>query len=188
MEPLLEIRRAVKSFGAVRAVRGVSLSLHEGEVLALLGDNGAGKSTLTKCIAGIHSLDAGKILFQGQPASIRKPADARALGIEMVYQDLAVFDNLTAPQNFFAGRERSGPRWLGRLSTLHESEMIEATREILDRLESASRTSAPSWPRCPGASDRPSRSPARSRSHPRWPSSMSRPQPWVSGRPGRSSR
>src|SRR4051812_34899279 len=135
MTAVLEVRGAVKSFGAVRALRGVSLTLQEGEVLALLGDNGAGKSTLTKCIAGIHSLDGGEILFGGQVARIRSPADARALGVEMVYQDLAVFDNLTAPQNFFAGRELRGPAWMGPLGTLRERRMTEATREILDRLE-----------------------------------------------------
>jgi D-xylose transport system ATP-binding protein len=132
---LLEIRGAIKTFGAVKALRGVSLSVQEGEVLALLGDNGAGKSTLTKCIAGIHTLDAGEILFEDRVVHIRKPADARALGIEMVYQDLAVFDNLTAPQNFFAGRELAGPAWMRRLGTLRERRMTEATREILDRLQ-----------------------------------------------------
>ena len=135
MTALLEIRDARKTFGAVQALRGVSLELQEGEILALLGDNGAGKSTLIKCIGGIHQLDAGEVLFEGRPVQIRKPADARMLGIEMVYQDLAVFDNLTAPQNFFAGRELTFPSWMRRLGTLREQRMIDETRAILDRLE-----------------------------------------------------
>lgn len=135
MVELLEVRGAAKSFGAVRALAGVSLTLHQGEVLALLGDNGAGKSTLIKCIGGILSLDAGEILFEGKKAFIRNPADARALGIEMVYQDLAVFDNLTASENFYAGRELCSPRWMNHLGFLRERRMLDSTREILARLE-----------------------------------------------------
>jgi D-xylose transport system ATP-binding protein len=133
--PVLEVRGVVKAFGAVRALAGVDLTLHEGEVLALLGDNGAGKSTLVKCVSGVHTVDGGEILFQGQPTRIRNPQDSRALGIEMVYQDLALFDNLTAAQNFFAGREVCAPSWLHRLGWLRERRMTEETREILDRLQ-----------------------------------------------------
>jgi D-xylose transport system ATP-binding protein len=132
--PILEIHGAVKSFGAVRALAGVDLAVHTGEVVALLGDNGAGKSTLIKCVSGVHALDAGQIIFEGEPAAIRNPADARTLGIEMVYQDLALFDNLTAAQNFFAGREICGPPWLRRLGILREARMAEETKEILARL------------------------------------------------------
>ena len=83
-------------------------------MLALLGDNGAGKSTLIKCISGVHRLDAGTIEMDGEPVEITSPAVARALGIETVYQDLALFDNLDPAANFFAGRELAGPRWLPR--------------------------------------------------------------------------
>lgn len=132
--PVLEIRGAYKAFGAVRALAGVDLTLRQGEVLALLGDNGAGKSTLIKCISGAHTLDTGEILFDGQPVRIRSPKDSRALGIEMVYQDLALFDNLTAAANFFVGRELCRPTLFGRLGLLRSRKMTEETRAILDRL------------------------------------------------------
>jgi ABC-type sugar transport system ATPase subunit len=105
----LEIVGASKYFGAVRALRDVSLSVGHGEVLALLGDNGAGKSTLIKAISGVHQLDQGEILIDGKPVQVRSSADARAQGIETVYQDLAIFDNLTPVANFFAGRARRPP-------------------------------------------------------------------------------
>jgi D-xylose transport system ATP-binding protein len=133
--PVLEVRDAVKSFGAVRALAGASLVLEQGEVLALLGDNGAGKSTLIKAIAGVHSLDSGELWFEGVPVSVKSPKAARALGIEMVYQDLALFDNLSAAQNFFAGRELRTPVWLGRLGFLRERKMLEETRAILTQLQ-----------------------------------------------------
>ena len=112
--PVLSIRGATKRFGAVTAVDGVDLDLHGGEVVALLGDNGAGKSTLIKCVSGAHRFDAGTIEMDGRPVSVHSPNDARALGIETVYQDLALFDNLKASDNFFAGREVAGPSWLPR--------------------------------------------------------------------------
>jgi ribose transport system ATP-binding protein len=134
-ERLLEVREAFKSFGAVRALAGASLHVDRGEALALLGDNGAGKSTLIKAIAGAHSLDVGEILFEGEPVDLRSPKDARALGIEMVYQDLALFDNLSAAQNFFAGRELRWPAWCGRLGILRERKMLDETRKIVDQLQ-----------------------------------------------------
>ena len=88
--------------------------MHHGEVLAVLGDNGAGKSTLIKCISGVHRLDAGEIEIDGHDRHITSPAAARAHGIETVYQDLALFDNLDPAANFYAGREDAGPRWLPR--------------------------------------------------------------------------
>lgn len=133
--PLLELREATKSFGAVRALRGVSVTLFEGEVLAVLGDNGAGKSTLIKCISGVHTFDSGELLFRGARAHVKSPADARALGIETVYQDLALFDNLSASENLFAGREHCSPRWLGRLARPRDAQMVMETREILERLQ-----------------------------------------------------
>lgn len=110
--PVLSVQNATKRFGAVLALDGVSIEARRGEVLALLGDNGAGKSTLIKCISGVHTLDDGKILIDGDQVALRSSGEARSAGIETVYQDLALFDNLTPAQNFFSGRELSGPSWL----------------------------------------------------------------------------
>ncbi len=104
--PLLELRGIAKSFGPVLALSGVDLVVPNGQVTALVGDNGAGKSVLIKCIAGIHTPDRGQILWQGHPVHIRTPKDSAALGIETVYQDLALCDNLDIVQNMFLGRER----------------------------------------------------------------------------------
>ncbi len=133
--PLLEVRKGTKRFGAVTALDAVSLTLREREVLALLGDNGAGKSTLIKCLSGVHKLDDGEILIDGEPASIESPHDARALGIETVYQDLALFDNLTASENFFSGRELRVPRALGPLGYLRTRRMRQLTAEALEELQ-----------------------------------------------------
>ena len=103
--PLLELRGVQKSFGPVRALAGVDLVVHAGEVTALCGDNGAGKSVTIKIIAGIHPADGGRILWRGHPVSIRTPKDSAALGIATVYQDLALCDNLDIVQNMFLGRE-----------------------------------------------------------------------------------
>src|SRR5437660_316456 len=92
--PALELHGIVKSFGAVRALRGVDFEVYSGEVMGLLGDNGAGKSTLIKTIAGVHQPDEGQIRMDGQPVTIASPTDATRLGIETVYQDLALCDNL----------------------------------------------------------------------------------------------
>jgi D-xylose transport system ATP-binding protein len=103
--PTLELRGVNKSFGSVEALRGVDFEVRDGEVMALVGDNGAGKSTLIKCVAGIYSIDDGEILFEGERVSIHGPKDAAKLGIEVVYQDLALCDNLDVVQNMFLGRE-----------------------------------------------------------------------------------
>jgi D-xylose transport system ATP-binding protein len=103
--PLLELRGVSKSFGSVHALNDVDFVAREGEVMALVGDNGAGKSTLIKCIAGIHPMDEGEMLFEGEPVSVSGPRDAAKLGIEVVYQDLALCDNLDVVQNMFLGRE-----------------------------------------------------------------------------------
>ena len=134
--PALAIRSATKRFGAVTAIDRVDLDVHRGEVVALLGDNGAGKSTLIKCISGAHRFDAGTIEMDGRPVTIHSPNDARTLGIETVYQDLALFDNLKATDNFYAGRELAGPSWLPpSLRILRRRRMAEATRDVLARLE-----------------------------------------------------
>jgi D-xylose transport system ATP-binding protein len=109
-EPILKIVGLDKSFGAVQVLHGVDFSVHQGEVTALVGDNGAGKTTLIKCVAGIYGMDSGQIFWEGKPVSIHSPAAAAALGIEFVYQDLALADNLDITQNMFLGRElRWGP-------------------------------------------------------------------------------
>jgi D-xylose transport system ATP-binding protein len=104
--PLLELRGLYKSFGPVQVLRDVNFAVHAGAVTALVGDNGAGKSTLVKCVSGIYGHDAGEFLFEGRPVTIHGPRDAATLGIEIVYQDLALCDNLDIVQNMFLGRER----------------------------------------------------------------------------------
>jgi D-xylose transport system ATP-binding protein len=134
--PLLAVHNATRRFGAVTALDDVSLALDAGEVLALLGDNGAGKSTLIKCVSGALRLHGGAIEIDGQPATISSPAAARALGIETVYQDLALFDNLDPIDNFYAGRELAGPSWLPQgLRVLRRREMKRTTREVVQRLQ-----------------------------------------------------
>jgi D-xylose transport system ATP-binding protein len=103
--PLLELRGVSKSFGSVHALNDVDFVAREGEVMALVGDNGAGKSTLIKCVAGIHPMDDGEMFYEGEPVSVSGPRDAAKLGIEVVYQDLALCDNLDVVQNMFLGRE-----------------------------------------------------------------------------------
>ncbi len=127
-EPLLRLRGISKHFGAVQALFGVDLDLPAGHVTALCGDNGAGKSVLTKCIAGIHEADAGEILWEGRPVHIRTPKDAAVLGIETVYQDLALADNLDIVQNMFLGRERVSGVFLD------EDSMERAATETLSGL------------------------------------------------------
>ena len=106
-EPILELRDINKSFGPVDVLKNVDFAAHPGEVTALVGDNGAGKSTLVKCISGTYSIDSGEYLFDGNPVTVHTPRDASALGIEIVYQDLALCDNLDIVQNMFLGRERA---------------------------------------------------------------------------------
>lgn len=130
--PLISIRNLRKSFGSVEALRGVSLDVHAGEVVALVGDNGAGKSTLVKVLAGVHRHDQGDYLFDGQPTAIRKPADATALGIQTVYQDLALCSNLDAVQNIFLGRELVGSPWFG--NRIRRAECEVRAREVLTKL------------------------------------------------------
>jgi D-xylose transport system ATP-binding protein len=105
-DPLIRLRGVSKNFGPVQALTGVDVDIRAGEVTALVGDNGAGKSVLIKCIAGIHAPDHGQIFWEGEPVRIRTPRDAASLGIETVYQDLALCDNLDIVQNMFLGRER----------------------------------------------------------------------------------
>ncbi len=129
--PLLEVRGLQKRFGAVQALADVNLIAPAGQVTALVGDNGAGKSVLIKCVAGIHEPDAGEILWEGRPVHIRTPRDSAALGIEVVYQDLALCDNLDVVQNMFLGRERL------QGGLLNEDDMERAAAETLGSLRVA---------------------------------------------------
>jgi D-xylose transport system ATP-binding protein len=105
-EPILSLRGIEKSFGPVQVLKGVDFDAYPGQVTALVGDNGAGKSTLIKCIAGIYNIDGGDYFFEGKAVSVSGPREATDLGIEIVYQDLALCDNLDIVHNMFLGRER----------------------------------------------------------------------------------
>jgi D-xylose transport system ATP-binding protein len=126
--PVLELRGIDKSFGPVQVLHDVALSAYPGEVTALVGDNGAGKSTLVKCIGGIYPIDAGEYFFNGEPVQVHSPRDAAALGVEIVYQDLALCDNLDIVQNMFLGRERKSGL------VLDEATMEEMAAKTLDGL------------------------------------------------------
>jgi D-xylose transport system ATP-binding protein len=127
--PILQLRGISKSFGSVQALADVDFEVRDGEVMALVGDNGAGKSTLVKCVAGINTPDSGEILFDGKPVHISSPKEAAGLGIEIVYQDLALCDNLDVVQNMYLGREERD--WLWRLK---EPLMEQRTAETLRSL------------------------------------------------------
>jgi len=126
--PLLEADRVNKSFGPVKVLHDVEFRVYPGKITALIGDNGAGKSTLVKCLAGIHSTDSGVIRFDGEEVSIDDPKAATALGIKVVYQDLALCENLDIVQNMFLGRE------LTKRSMLDEHAMEQAARDTLASL------------------------------------------------------
>jgi D-xylose transport system ATP-binding protein len=127
--PLLELRGITKSFGSVQALSDVDFDVRPAEVMALVGDNGAGKSTLIKCVAGTHTPDSGEILYEGQEVHIHGPKDAARLGIEVVYQDLALCDNLDVVQNIYLGREEHN--WFQQLN---EPAMEQRTAETLKSL------------------------------------------------------
>ncbi len=127
--PTLELKGISKSFGSVQALAEVDFDVRDGEVMALVGDNGAGKSTLIKCVAGIYSPDSGEIFFEGKRVTIHGPKDAAKLGIEVVYQDLALCDNLDVVQNMYLGREEHD--WFFRLK---EAAMEQRTGETLSSL------------------------------------------------------
>ncbi|WP_432536240.1 ATP-binding cassette domain-containing protein [Kineococcus arenarius] len=126
--PMLSLRGIDKSFGAVQVLHSVDLDVRAGEVTALVGDNGAGKSTLVKCIAGIYTTDAGDFFFEGRRVHVHGPRDTAELGIEVVYQDLALCDNLDIVQNMFLGREKR------RGVLLDEPTMEEMARQTLASL------------------------------------------------------
>jgi len=134
---LLEVRNVSKSFGAIHAVTDISWSIEPGEVVGLMGDNGAGKSTLVKLIAGNFPPTEGEVLVDGEVCHFHKPIQARAKGIEVVYQDLALADNLTAAQNVFLGRELNKGFWPFRV--LDKQAMIDRSARLFDELKSETR-------------------------------------------------
>jgi D-xylose transport system ATP-binding protein len=132
--PALQLKGISKAFGAVQALRDVDFEVYPGEVVGLVGDNGAGKSTLVKVIAGTYTADSGEILVNGQKVNISTPNDANRLGIETVYQDLALCDNMDVVSNLFLGREEgSGPSFLPRF--LQDNDMERRTLEVLRQLD-----------------------------------------------------
>ncbi len=132
--PIVEMRNIRKNFGGVQALRGVDLTLYYNEVLGLVGDNAAGKSTLMKVLSGAYMPDAGEIFIEGKKVHITSPWDARQLGIEMVYQDLALADNLDVAANVFMGHEAVSTR-LGPISVMDKHYMEQETQRLLDRLK-----------------------------------------------------
>jgi ABC-type sugar transport system ATPase subunit len=133
--PFLEIRGLCKQFGSIQALRNVDLDIHAGEVLGLLGDNGAGKSTFIKCISGVHTPTSGTIRCEGRPVTIAAPGVARSLGIETVFQDLALIPNLDAAANLFIGRELGWGPLKGLLRVLRGRAMEEDVRSTLEQLD-----------------------------------------------------
>jgi D-xylose transport system ATP-binding protein len=127
--PLVELRNMHVSFGGVKAVDDVTVDLYPGEVVALVGGNGAGKTTLIRTLSGAHRADSGQILIQGEPVTIDHPRDAKQLGVETIYQTLALAENIDAPANVFLGREI-----LTRLGNLDKGAMEDATRKLMNRL------------------------------------------------------
>jgi len=127
--PLVELKDISIAFGGIKAVDGVSVDLHPGEVVGLLGHNGAGKSTLIKCLSGAYKADSGDVFINGEKVVINNPRDARAHNIETIYQTLALADNLDAASNLFLGREIVGPGGF-----LDDSKMEAETRKIMGRL------------------------------------------------------
>lgn len=134
-EPALRLAGISKSFGAVQALRNVDFEVYTGEVVGLVGDNGAGKSTLIKTISGVNIPDTGAIYVNGKRASITKPADATALGIETVYQDLALCDNLDVVANLYLGREERTTLVPFVVRSLNEIKMEKRAREVLNQLD-----------------------------------------------------
>ena len=131
-EPLLSVRNLTKIFGGLVAVDNVSFNVASGEVVGLLGDNGAGKSTLIKCISGVHAAEDGEIVFDGDPVAFASPMDARRAGIETIYQDLALANNLDVGANIFLGREAKKRHFGGLIQTLDDKHMREQSRHTLE--------------------------------------------------------
>jgi simple sugar transport system ATP-binding protein len=131
---VLEARGLTKMYGHVEALSGTDFAVHAGQVVALIGDNGAGKSTLVKCLSGTETPTSGTILIDGLPTTIANPSDARAKGIETVYQDLALAPHLSPVQNMYLGREVMRPGLLGRIGFMDQAEMLRGSRAAFDDL------------------------------------------------------
>jgi ABC-type sugar transport system ATPase subunit len=134
-DPILSIRGMTKRFGGLTAVDDVSWDIYPGEVVALLGDNGAGKSTLIKCVSGVHQADKGEIYFQGRLSHFTRPIEARRVGIETIYQDLALANNLDVGANIFLGREIKHSYLGGLVKTLDDEQMLSESQSTLSSLE-----------------------------------------------------
>ena len=130
--PLLSVRGLTKMFGGLVAVDNVSFDVAPGEVVGLLGDNGAGKSTLIKCISGVHAAEDGEIVFDGEPVQFASPMEARRAGVETIYQDLALANNLDVGANIFLGREVKTRHLGGLVQTLDDRHMRDESRQTLE--------------------------------------------------------
>ena len=174
----LRAEHVAKSFGRIAALKDINLRLCRGEVLGLLGDNGAGKSTLMKILTGYHQPSAGQLYFEGQPVHFRSVAHARSLGIEVVFQDLALVNQLNVYRNMFLQRE---PVFGGPLGILDERRMRDRAIEVLERMRVRvpSVASTSTSPSCRADSGRPSRSRVRSTRRRRCCCSMSPPPRWA---------
>jgi ABC-type sugar transport system ATPase subunit len=135
MDPLLQAVNLTKSFGGLVAVDCVSINIFPGEVVGLVGDNGAGKSTLIKMVSGVYQPNDGEIRFEGKPVSFSGPREARDMGIETIYQDLALAENLDAPSNIFLGREMKRAYIGGVIHTLDRGKMRDEATKVLARLD-----------------------------------------------------
>jgi ABC-type sugar transport system ATPase subunit len=133
-DPILRVNQVSKYFGGLTALNNVSLDIYPGEVVALLGDNGAGKSTLIKCISGVYRPDEGEIIFNGKPITANSPSEVRELGIETIYQDLALAENLDVGANVFLGKEKKR-RLFGLLPVTDDEYMRREAAEVLKRLD-----------------------------------------------------
>jgi len=134
MEPILEVKNITKRFGGLTAVDNVSMQIMPGEVVGLLGDNGAGKSTLIKMVSGVYQPSAGQIIFQQKPVSIQSPMDALRRGIETIYQDLALAENLNVYSNIFLGREKL-KKFMGYIKVLDHEYMHHEASKVLEKLD-----------------------------------------------------
>lgn len=177
---MLALRGVCRRFGAVEVLKDVELEIHAGQVVALLGDNGAGKSTLVKVISGVAPADRGVIEWEGRSVHIRRPHDARDLGIATVHQDLALCGNLDVVGNLFLGRE------IRRFGFLDEMEMESRTMVLLKRLTKSIPDLRAPWSPCPAASGRRWPSHVRSSATPGSSSWTNRPRRWASSRRPRS--
>ncbi len=133
-QPILSVRNLTKKFGGLTAVNNVDLDIYPGEVVALLGDNGAGKSTLIKCVSGVHSPTSGRVTFQGEDVNFSNPIEARDRGIETIYQDLALANNLDVAGNIFLGREKEKSYLGGLIRSLDDKFMRDRSAEALESL------------------------------------------------------